>query len=154
MSTAEQAQGAAAPVAVTQEATLLDQIVERTKPQDAKERERNRTYVDEFLRKLVQPGQVISKDVETNIKYWIAEIDKKLTGQLNEIMHQPEFQKLEGTWRGLHYLVDKSETGESLKLRVLNVSKRDLFKDLERAVEFDQSALFKKVYEDEYGQLG
>ena len=116
MSTAEQAQGAAAPVAVTQEANLLDQIVERTKPQDAKERERNRTYVDEFLRKVVQPGQVISKDVETNIKYWITEIDKKLSAQLDEVMHQPEFQKLESTWRGLHYLVDKSETGEGLKL--------------------------------------
>src|SRR5262249_45132870 len=110
--------------------------------------------IDEFLRKVVQPGQVISKDVETNIKFWITEIDKKLSAQTSEIMHQTEFQKLESTWRGLHYLVDKTETGESLKLRVLNVSKRDLFKDLEKAVEFDQSALFKKVYEDEYGQLG
>jgi type VI secretion system protein ImpC len=155
MSTVEQTQAAAAPAgAATQEAGLLDQIIERTKPQDAKERERNRTYIDEFLRKVVQPGQVISKDVETNIKYWITEIDKKLSAQTSAIMHMPEFQKLESTWRGLHYLVDKSETGEALKLRVLNVSRRDLFKDLEKAVEFDQSALFKKVYEDEYGQLG
>ncbi len=61
---------------------------------------------------------------------------------------------MEATWRGLHYLVHQSETGEALKIRVLNVSKRDLFKDLERAVEFDQSALFKKIYEEEYGQLG
>src|SRR5262249_33965199 len=95
-----------------------------------------------------------SKDVEKNIKYWIAQIDQKLSGQLNEIMHHPDFQKLEGSWRGLKYLVDQSETGENLKLRVLNVSKRDLAKDLERASEFDQSALFKKVYEEEYGQLG
>src|SRR5204863_1518835 len=73
---------------------------------------------------------------------------------LNEIMHKEEFQKLESTWRGLHYLVHQSETGESLKIRVINVNKRDLFKDLEKAIEFDQSALFKKVYEDEYGQLG
>src|SRR5229473_1541513 len=125
MSTAEQTQAAAAPAAAaTQEAALLDQIVDRTKPQDAKERDRNRTYIDEFLRKVVQPGQVISKDVETNIKYWITEIDKKLSAQVSEVMHQPEFQKLESTWRGLHYLVDKSETGEALKLRVLNVSKR------------------------------
>src|SRR6266851_8874320 len=155
MSTAEQTQAAGAPAAAaSQEASLLDQIILRTKPQDAKERERNRTYVDEFLRKVVQPGQVVSKDVLSNIKYGITEIDKKLSGQLNEVMHQPEFQKLESTWRGLHYLVDKSETGETLKLRVLNVSKRDLFKDLEKAVEFDQSTLFKKVYEEEYGQLG
>ena len=61
-------------------------------------------------------------------------------------MHAKEFQKLEGAWRGLQYLVDKTETGTSLKLRVLNVSKKDLLNDLERAAEFDQSALFKKVY--------
>jgi type VI secretion system protein ImpC len=60
-------------------------------------------------------------------------------------MHKPEFQKLEGTWRGLHYLVDKSETGEALKIRVLNCSKRELFKDLDKAVEFDQSQLYKKI---------
>jgi type VI secretion system protein ImpC len=69
-------------------------------------------------------------------------------------MHDQAFQKLEGTWRGLHYLVHQSETGEHLKIRVMNVSKRDLFKDLEKAVEFDQSQLFKKVYEEEYGTLG
>ena len=69
-------------------------------------------------------------------------------------MHDPGFQQLESTWCGLKYLVDQSETGDTLKIRVLNVSKRDLFKDLERAAEFDQSALFKKVYEEEYGQLG
>src|SRR5205823_4478120 len=85
---------------------------------------------------------------------WVAEIDRKLSAQLNEVMHSPEFQRLEGTWRGLHYLVSQSETGDALKIRVLNVNKRELFKDLERAVEFDQSALYKKVYEEEYGQLG
>ena len=74
--------------------------------------------------------------------------------QLNEIMHDPAFQKLESTWRGLHYLVHQTETGETLKIRVLNVNKQELFKDLEKAVEFDQSALFKKIYEEEYGQLG
>ena len=145
---------AAAPAAQTAETALLDQILDRTRPFDQQERERNKDYVGQFLRQVVQPGQVVSKDVETNIKYWIAEIDKKLSAQLNEVMHHPEFQKLEGTWRGLHYLVHQSETGEHLKIRVLNVNKRDLFKDLERAVEFDQSALFKKVYEEEYGVLG
>src|SRR5438105_7698126 len=69
-------------------------------------------------------------------------------------MHAPEFQQLEATWRGLHYLVRQSETGESLKIRVLNVKKRELFKDLAKAVEFDESGLFEKVYEEEYGQLG
>jgi type VI secretion system protein ImpC len=154
MSSADQTKAAAGVAGQVQEADLLKEILERTKPLDEKERERNRDYVGEFLRKVVAPGQVVSKDVETNIKYWIAEIDKKLSAQLNEVMHHPDFQRLEGTWRGLHYLVHQSETGEQLKIRVLNVSKRDLFKDLERAVEFDQSALFKKVYEEEYGQLG
>jgi type VI secretion system protein ImpC len=154
MSTLDQRQTSAAAPAATEEAGLLDRILAATKPYDEQERERNKDYVGQFLRQVVQPGQVVSKDVENNIKYWIAEIDKKLSAQLNEIMHDSDFQRLEATWRGLHYLVHQSETGESLKIRVLNVSKRDLFKDLERAIEFDQSALFKKVYEEEYGQLG
>ena len=82
------------------------------------------------------------------------EIDKKLSAQMDEILHHPDYQKLEGTWRGLHYLVHQSETGESLQIKVLNVSKRELFKDLDKAVEFDQSTMFKKVYEEEYGTLG
>jgi type VI secretion system protein ImpC len=107
-----------------------------------------------FLRYAAKPEQVISRDVETNVKFWIAEIDRKLSAQLNEVMHHPDFQRLEATWRGLHYLVMHSETDEHLKLRVLNVSKRDLSVDLQQAVEFDQSALFKKVDEREYGQCG
>jgi type VI secretion system protein ImpC len=152
MSAPEKAKAAAATT--TTEDNLLSQILDKTRPFDDKERERNKDYVREFMDKVVKPGQIISKDVETNIKYWIAEIDKKLSAQLNEIMHHADFQKLEGTWRGLHYLVHQSETGEHLKIRVLNVNKRDLLKDLEKAAEFDQSALFKKVYEEEYGQLG
>jgi type VI secretion system protein ImpC len=69
-------------------------------------------------------------------------------------MHHPSFQKLEGTWRGVKYLMDQSETGTMLKIRILNVSKKELLKDLQRASEFDQSALFKKVYEEEYGVFG
>jgi type VI secretion system protein ImpC len=153
MSTAEQAK-TAAPAAAAQEAGLLDKILDRTKPINEKEREANKDVIGQFLRHVVKPGEVISKDVETNIKFWIAALDKKLSAQLNEVMHAAEFQKLEATWRGLHYLVHQSETGENLKLRVLNVTKRELYKDLEKAVEFDQSSLFKKVYEEEYGQLG
>ena len=99
-------------------------------------------------------GQVLQKDVETNIKVWINAIDEKLTSQLNEIMHNEAYQKLEGTWRGLHYLVHQTETGETLKIRILNATKDEVRKDLENAVEFDQSELFKKVYEEEYGILG
>ena len=84
----------------------------------------------------------------------ISLIDSQLTRQINLVMHQADFQKLEATWRGLHFLVMNTETGARLKLRVLNVSKADLAKDLQKAVEFDQSALFKKVYEDEFGTYG
>ncbi len=133
---------------------LLDQVIAATKPQSNQEADRAKDYFKQFLEQAVQPGHVVSADVEANMKRWIGEIDKKLTVQLNEVLHHQEFQALESTWRGLHYLVHQSETSESMKIRVLNVSKRDLFKDLEKAAEFDQSALFKKIYEEEYGQLG
>jgi type VI secretion system protein ImpC len=152
---ADQTQAAGGAAAQTTDApSLLDQVISATRPQDQKEADRAKGYFKQFLEGVVQPGQVVSKDVETNIKYWIGEIDKKLSAQLNEVMHHPDFQKLESTWRGLHYLVHQSETGENLKIRVMNVKKQELFKDLEKAVEFDQSQLFKKIYEEEYGQLG
>lgn len=156
MSTAGQPEAAAAAstTTTTEGPDLLEQVVAATRPQSDQEKGLARDYFRQFLDRLVQPNQVISKDVESSIKCWIAEVDKKLSAQLNEVMHDPAFQKLEGTWRGLHYLVHQTETGESLKVRVLNVSKKELFKDLERAAEFDQSALFKRIYEEEYGQLG
>src|SRR6266576_2195428 len=93
--------GAAAQV---QEAPgLLDQVIAATRPQSDKEVDRAKDYFRQFLDHAVKPGQVVSKDVETNIKFWIGELDKKLSGQLNEVMHHPDFQKLEATWRGLHY---------------------------------------------------
>src|SRR5438067_571835 len=154
MSDQTQAAAAAGAAQTVDASNLLDQVIQATRPQDKQEADRSRTYFKQFLEGVVKPGQVVSKDVETNIKFWIGELDKKLSAQLNEIMHQPDFQRLEGTWRGMHYLVNQSETGETLKIRVLNVKKQELFKDLERAVEFDQSNLFKKIYEEEYGQLG
>ncbi|TQV87270.1 type VI secretion system contractile sheath large subunit [Aliikangiella coralliicola] len=93
-------------------------------------------------------------DVAALINKSISEIDGNVTAQLNLIMHDPAFQKLEASWRGLHYLVMNTETGEKLKIRLLNISKKDLYKDLLKAVEFDQSALFKLVYEEEYGTYG
>ncbi|MGL5096252.1 MAG: type VI secretion system contractile sheath large subunit, partial [Planctomycetia bacterium] len=138
----------------TEAASFLDQVVGATRAQSDGEKERARDFFKQFLGHVVQPGQVVSNDVEKNIKFWIGEIDQLLTLQLNEVMHTEEFQKLESTWRGLHYLVHQTETSTTLKIRVLNVKKQELFRDMERAVEFDQSALFKKVYEEEFGQLG
>src|SRR5438552_3839803 len=102
----EQTQAAAtAAAAGTLDApSLLDQVIQATRPQNEKEADRNKTYFKQFLEGVVKPGQVVSKDVETTIKYWIGELDKKLSAQLNEIMHHPDLQKLEGTWRGLHYI--------------------------------------------------
>ncbi|OJU67998.1 MAG: EvpB family type VI secretion protein, partial [Rhizobiales bacterium 63-7] len=84
----------------------------------------------------------------------IEAIDQKLSQQLSQIMHHPDFQKLEGSWRGLNYLVKNSETSATLKIRVLNESKKELHKDLTKAVEFDQSQTFKKIYESEFGTPG
>jgi len=152
---AEQQAAAAAANTKTADATgLLDQVIAATRPQDRQESDRAKGYFKQFLDQVVQPGQVVSKDVEQNIKFWIAQLDKKLSDQLNEVIHHPDYQKLEGTWRGLKYLVSNSETGESLKIKVMNVGKKDLLKDMEKASEFDQSATFKKIYEEEYGQLG
>jgi len=155
MSAPEQAKEAAATTTTEDPGKVwLEAAVQATRPRGDQEGQRTRNYLEEYVKNLVQPGHVVSKDVEQNIKFWIKEIDRKLSLQLNEVMHHPDFQKMESTWRGLHYLVQQTETSETMQIRVLNVSKRDLFKDLEKAVEFDQSALFKKMYEDEYGTLG
>jgi type VI secretion system protein ImpC len=154
MSEAQSAAASSGTTTTTSESSLLDQVVAATRPQDASEAALAQDYFKQFLAQVVKPGQVVSPDVERTIKYWVSQIDQKLSAQLNAVLHTPEFQKLEGTWRGLKYLVDRSETGTTLKLRVLNVTKKDLLKDLEKAAEFDQSTLFKKVYEEEYGQLG
>ncbi|MEM8669134.1 MAG: type VI secretion system contractile sheath large subunit [Planctomycetota bacterium] len=101
-------------------------------------------------------ASVVSDDAIRSITMMIAEIDKKLTEQINEIMHHEEFQKLEGAWRGLHYLVNNTETDEQLKIRVMNISKKDLGKTLKKfkGTAWDQSPIFKQVYEQEFGQFG
>ena len=153
---AEQTQGtAAATTTEFDSAQWLDSALGRMKvTDDAAARQRGVAALNDFIKSAMQPGQVVSKDVETNIKLWISAIDQKLTSQLNEILHNPALQKLEGTWRGLHYLVSQTNTGEHLKIRVMNLTKDELRNDLDRAVEFDMSETFKKVYEEEYGQLG
>jgi type VI secretion system protein ImpC len=110
--------------------------------------------IAEFVQEVMAGQLVVSKDMDTAINARISEIDRLVSAQLNEVMHAPEFQKLEGSWRGLNHLVMNSETGTMLKIRAFNVSKKDLLKDLERAAEFDQSALFKKIYEEEFGTFG
>lgn len=141
----------AAQTTAAEGSSLLDQIIEKF-PRVTQDR--GKDLLKTFIEELVAPGRAIGKDAEKTIKLRIAAIDKVLSDQLNVIMHHPEFQKLEASWRGLHYLVQQSETGEKLKLRVLNVSKKELLKDCDKASEFDQSALFKKIYTEEYDTFG
>jgi len=138
-----------------EERSLLDDIVEQGRMgADVATRERGKNLVKEFISQILEGEMTVSKDTETMINARIAQIDHLISLQLNEVMHAPEFQKLEGSWRGLKYLLSNSETGTQLKIKVLNVSKKELLRDLQRAPEFDQSAIFKKVYEEEYGVFG
>ncbi|HEX6815079.1 MAG TPA: type VI secretion system contractile sheath large subunit [Gemmatimonadaceae bacterium] len=137
------------------ELTLLDQIVEQGRlGKDPAAKERGKDMVKQFVSEVLAGQITVSKDTEVMINARIAQIDHLISLQLNEIMHAPEFQKLEGTWRGLRYMLGQSETSDMLKIKILNVGKKDLLRDLQRAPEFDQSALFKKVYEEEYGVFG
>jgi type VI secretion system protein ImpC len=147
------------PSTVTQtqegEDSLLGKILnEGLRARDDESTRQAKDLIGEFVKQVMQGQMVMSKDMESTINARIAAIDQVLSAQLNEIMHAEEFQQLEGSWRGLHHLVFNSETGTALKIRVFNVSKKELLKDMERASEFDQSALFKKIYEEEFGTFG
>ncbi|MCP4672870.1 MAG: type VI secretion system contractile sheath large subunit, partial [Desulfobacula sp.] len=138
-----------------EEVSLLDQIISDGRmARDKSQEEYAKDVVGEFVSQILEGTITISKDTEAMINARISAIDRLISDQLNEVMHHEDFQKLEGSWRGLAYLVDQTETGEQLKLRVMNVSKKDLLKDMEKAAEFDQSALFKKIYEEEFGMFG
>lgn len=156
MSEAKSAAAAAAQtVETTEKRSLLDDIVDRGRVgKDDATRARSRDLLNTFVEQLLDGQMTVSADTEAMINQRIAQIDHLVSLQLNEVMHAAEFQKLEGSWRGMKYLLDKSETGTKLKIRMLNVSKKELLRDLQRAPEFDQSAIFKKVYEEEYGVFG
>jgi type VI secretion system protein ImpC len=146
--------GSSAVVEQAAESTLLDQIVEQGRFADPAARERGKNLVKEFVAQVLEGSMALGRDADQMISARVAQIDHLVSIQLNEILHNQQFQKLEGTWRGLKYLLDQSETGSQLKIRILNASKKDLLRDLQRAPEFDQSAMFKKVYEEEYGLFG
>ncbi len=119
-----------------------------------------KTAVENAVHTLAQQAladtALVSNDVYNTIEGLIAALDKKLSEQVNVIMHHADFTKLEGAWRGLHHLVNNTETDEMLKIRVMNISKGELHKTLKRykGTAWDQSPIFKKVYEEEFGQLG
>jgi len=156
MSPEKEAQaGAAGAQAVEAESSLLDNILEKgMRARDDDARKWGKDLIREFVAQFLDPKMVVGKDTEKTIKNRIKQLDEILSDQMNEVMHHEAFRKLEGSWRGLKYLVFQSETSTKLKIRVLNASKKDMLNDLERASEFDQSALFKGVYEAEYGMFG
>jgi type VI secretion system protein ImpC len=146
---------AAAGAAEGEELGLLDTIIQQgNMARDESQLPYAKDLIGEFVTQILDEDMTVSADTVAMIEDRIAQIDELLTNQLNEIMHTPDFQNLEASWRGLHYLVMNTETGESLKLRLLNITKAELLNDLEKASEFDQSQLFKKVYEEEYGTFG
>src|ERR1017187_10891494 len=139
----------------TTETSLLDQIVPQGRLGQATIAQgRRKDMVKEFVNQVLEGKMTLSRDAEATIGARIADIDRSISLQLNEVLHHPSFQKLEATWTGIRHLVINSETSEMLKIKLLNVPKRDLLRDLQRALEFDQSALFKKVYEEEFGVFG
>src|SRR6201996_4701607 len=126
------------------------------KPKTDRARSEVETAVRTLAEQALRDTAVVSDDVIGTIKAMIAEIDQKLTEQVNLILHNERFQQVEGAWRGLSYLINNTETDEMLKIRVMNIFKKDLGKTLKKykGVAWDQSPLFKKLYEEEYGQFG
>ena len=150
-----QAQGGAEAAVAAGDGSLLDQIVDKGKmARDESQKARAKDLVGEFVHQILDEGMTVSRDTLAMIQAQIARIDELLSKQLNEVLHHPDFQKLEASWRGLHFLVMNTETSTRLKLRLLCATKAEVFKDLDQALEFDQSVLFKKVYEEEYGTFG
>jgi type VI secretion system protein ImpC len=138
-----------------QEGSLLDKILtDGRMARDDYQREQAKDMIASFVSQVMSGELTLSKNMDLALNSRIAEIDRLISAQMNTIMHHEDFQKLEASWRGLHHMVKNSITGPMLKIRVINVTKKELLKDFERALEFDQSTLFKKIYEDEYGTFG
>ena len=145
------------PATGTLEVTEFDSLLRKEfKPKTDEAKEAVERAVRTLAEQALADTQLISTDVVKSIESIIAQLDKKLTEQINQILHHEDIQKLEGAWRGLHYLVNNTETDEMLKIRVLNISKLDLGKTLKRykGTAWDQSPVFKSIYEAEYGQFG
>jgi type VI secretion system protein ImpC len=145
----------AAATATATEQSLLDRIIQDGKmARDESQHAYARDLVGEYVNQILEGGMTVSSDTVASIEAQVARIDELLTAQMNEILHNEELQRLEASWRGLHFLVFNTETSTRLKLRLLNITKKELLTDLETATEFDQSQLFKKIYEEEYGTFG
>ena len=152
----QKTQGAAAEtVEVQQEGSLLDKILtEGRLGRDEFQKERAKDMIGEFVNQVMSGELTMTKNMDVAINSRIAEIDRLIPAQMNEIMHHEDFQKLEGFVARSPASGTNSLTGPMLKIRMMSITKKDLLKDFERALEFDQSTLFKKIYEEEYGTFG
>ena len=149
-------QGAAAAPAAAETSEFESLLNKEFKARDVQKQSAVQTAVRTLAQQALASSNLISADAVKTISAMIAEIDRKLSEQINLIMHHEDFKSLEGTWRGLHHLVNNTETDETLKIRVLNISKNDVKKTLKKfdGTAWDQSPLFKKLYEDEFGSPG
>ncbi len=141
----------------TLEANDFSALLEKEfKPKSDRAQEAVENAVKTLAAQALADTALISEDSVKTIESMVAEIDHRLTEQINLIMHHEDFQKLESSWRGLHYLVNNTETDEMLKIRILNITKKDLQKTLKKfkGTAWDQSPVFKQIYEEEYGQFG
>ena len=144
-----------APQASHAEASLLDQIVDQSKvARSDAEHARARDIISELVREVLQGTVVVSDNLSVTLDARVAELDRLISAQLSEVMHHPQFQKLESSWTGLHYLCRQTSTGAGMKIKLFNAQKKELVKDFRSAIDFDQSALFRKVYEEEFGTFG
>lgn len=150
-----QSQAAAAPAAA--ELTEFESLLKKQfKPKTTQVQTAITSAVQTLAEKALEGVRLIPGDAVKTIEGIIAEIDRKLSEQINLIIHHEDFKALEGTWRGLAFLVNNTETDETLKIRVLNISKKDLAKTLKKykGTAWDQNPLFKRIYEDEFGSPG
>lgn len=148
-------QAAQAVSAETTEINLLDRIIEDSRvARSDQERERARDIISAFASQVLEGEVVISENLAASLDARVAELDHLISEQLSEVMHAPAFQELEGAWTGLHYLCKQTSTGSQLKIKLMSATKKELVKDFKSAIDFDQSALFKKVYEEEFGTFG
>lgn len=149
----QQAQAAPQTIQENELSSLLDR---EFKPTTDSARDAVQAAVKTLAAQALEATALVSSDTRATIEAIVAAIDKKLSDQINLIMHHEDFRKLEGSWRGLYHLVSHTETDEMLKIRVLNISKKDLAKTLKQyhGTAWDQSPLFKKFYEDEFGTPG
>ncbi|WP_341645970.1 type VI secretion system contractile sheath large subunit [Thauera sp. SDU_THAU2] len=152
----QSSQLAESALATTEGSEFAGLLAKEFKPRTDEQRSAVESAVRTLAEQALESSLNFSGDAYRSIQAIIGEIDRKLSEQIEHIIHHPDFQQVESTWRGLHYLVNNTESDEMLKIRVMNLSKKDLHRTLRRhkGVGWDQSPIFRRIYEEEYGQLG